>query len=261
MFQILYCDYDRHNPDYDRIYRPHGGGSYLFLHFFKPMKVRLMGKPVTAKPDACLLYTPEFGQDYRALKEFENSYVHFQTDKESRKKLEDLGIPLNQVFYPGHPEIFEPLFGKLREEFLTKKAHSNLMMDALLLQMFVLISRLVSGGSSLTGEEEDIYRQFQMARLKLLTQCEKAWNTDSMCRLVHMGKSQFYSYYVRFFRIPPKSDLLNARMERAKNLLTNEALQIQRVAELCGFANASHFSRQFKKRFGCAPGRYFPRLR
>lgn len=261
MLRILYCDYDRRNPDYDRIYRPHGGGSYLFLHFLKPMKVRLNGKLSVAEPDACLLYTPECGQDYSAVKEFENSYVHFQADEADRKKLESMDIPLNRVFYPARPGMFEPIFGKLREECLTRKAHADLMMDALLRQMFVLISRQLSSGCALEGAEADLYRQFQIARLTLLTQCEKAWDTASMCRLVHMGKSQFYFYYEHFFGIPPKADLLNARMERAKNLLTNEALQIQRVAELCGFFNASHFTRQFKRRFGCAPCKYFPRGR
>ena len=51
-------------------------------------------------------------------------------------------------------------------------------------------------------------------------------------------------------------DLIEARIEKAKTLLTNEALQIQHVAEMCGFSNISHFTRYFKKQCGCTPREY-----
>lgn len=250
MFQIVYCEYDRFNSDYDRIYRPKGDGTYLLLLFLKPMKVYLKGELSIARPGACLLYTPEYGQDYSAVKEFQNSYVHFQA---YRKDLEEMNIPLNQIFYPEHIDVFDIFFRRIQEEYLKKEKNSDQMMDALLRQMLILISRQLSGGNIIRIGEEGIYQEFQKARLNLLAECEKAWDIVSMCELVHLEKSQFYSYYDKFFGISPKADLLKARMEKAKNLLTNEALQVQQVAEICGFTNASHFTRQFKKQFGCAP--------
>lgn len=74
-----------------------------------------------------------------------------------------------------------------------------------------------------------------------------------------MEKSQFYHYYKLFFQSTPKSELLQARMEKARYLLTNEALQIQQVAQACGFTNMQHFSRYFKEWFHCSPREYFHR--
>nr|WP_242860666.1 AraC family transcriptional regulator [Clostridium sp. KNHs205] len=55
---------------------------------------------------------------------------------------------------------------------------------------------------------------------------------------------------------PPKTDLLKARREKATVLLSNEVLLVQQVADLCGFANVRHFTRQFKKLYGCTPEEY-----
>lgn len=51
----------------------------------------------------------------------------------------------------------------------------------------------------------------------------------------------------------PHADLLQIRMDKAKNLLTNEALTVQQIAQMCGFSDFSHFSRYFRKQAGCSP--------
>ena len=53
-----------------------------------------------------------------------------------------------------------------------------------------------------------------------------------------------------------KEDLLEARMDKASTPLTNEALQVQQVARLCGFTSLPHFSRAFRARYHCAPSEY-----
>jgi AraC-like DNA-binding protein len=71
-----------------------------------------------------------------------------------------------------------------------------------------------------------------------------------------MEKSQFYNYYVNFFKTTPKSDIINARIEKAKNLLTNQELKVNQVSEICGFKNISHFTRAFKKHTARSPRDY-----
>ena len=36
MFYPGYCDYNRSNPEYDKINRPDGSGDYLFLYLITP---------------------------------------------------------------------------------------------------------------------------------------------------------------------------------------------------------------------------------
>ncbi|WP_161485700.1 helix-turn-helix transcriptional regulator [Gracilibacillus timonensis] len=249
MLRLDYCDYSCHNRDGDRIYRPNGLGCYLFLRFYQSMRIVLTDSIVYAQEGACILFTPEYPQDYSAIQEFQNSYVHFHM--QGRNAL-DYQLPLNEVFYPENIEVIDQLFQKIQAEFLSPDIFQQEMMDMLLRQLLIESSRqLVPSYQS--EEASMLHAAFRNLRFTLLTQCEKDWTIAQMCQAVHLEKSQFYTYYERFFYISPKADLLNARINKAKQMLVNQAAVIQDVSESCGFGSASHFSRQFKRSVGYSP--------
>lgn len=199
---IQFCEYNRSNPDADRIYRPQGSGDYLFLLLKTPMKVYQENGILITGENACILYTPGQMQHYQAVQKFRNSYLHFVAQGNPAEYFQ---LPQNQIFYPQNPE------------------------------------------------EEGLYRDFQALRMEMLRHYEKHWTTEQLCNRINLEKSQFYAYYRQFFHSTPHNDLLQVRLDKAKNLLTNEALPIQQVALSCGFRNMSHFSRYFKQQCGCSP--------
>ena len=56
---IQFCEYNRSNPDADRIYRPQGSGDYLFLLLKTPMKVYQENGILITGENACILYRSE----------------------------------------------------------------------------------------------------------------------------------------------------------------------------------------------------------
>lgn len=52
------------------------------------------------------------------------------------------------------------------------------------------------------------------------------------------------------------SDIINARMERAKQLLITTNLSIKEIAERCGYSNEYGFMKRFKMQFGKTPTQY-----
>src|SRR5690625_776461 len=252
MLQIDYCYYSCYNSDGDRIYRPKGLGFYLFLRFYSPMRVVINHETIISNPGACLLYTPDFPQDYTAVDKFQNSYVHFSMKNDL---LSGSNLPINQVFYPQSLTEIDHLFQKLQAEFLSNEQLKYEMMDTLIKQLLITSVRQLDHSHS-TVELDSMYEEFHSLRLQLLSQCEKDWQISDLYQMLHLEKSQFYFYYKQFFNISPKADLLNARINRAKQLLTNEIAVIQEVAENSGFRSASHFSRQFKRSVGCSPKMY-----
>lgn len=54
----------------------------------------------------------------------------------------------------------------------------------------------------------------------------------------------------------PRQWLCNLRLERAAQLLANRRLRIKEVQSLVGIADASHFARDFRDRFGSSPTEY-----
>jgi AraC-like DNA-binding protein len=77
-----------------------------------------------------------------------------------------------------------------------------------------------------------------------------------MALLVHMSPKRFGQLHRKFFGISPAEDLIQARLERAKYLLSSTTLSVGRAAERSGFTNPYYFSRLFHRRVGCAPRDY-----
>jgi AraC-like DNA-binding protein len=67
-------------------------------------------------------------------------------------------------------------------------------------------------------------------------------------------------YFCRLFKahtgMPPKTWLIEARLQRASRLLTSPDATVEEVAEHCDFNCPFHFSRSFKRRFGIPPASY-----
>ena len=253
MFRMHYCSYMAHNPDRDIIDRPAGRMDYLFLLLLSPMEFQFADRTETARPGACLLYTPGTPQHYQAVCEFSNSYLHFYCDDPS--VLTHYSLPENRLFYPGNTEQINDAIRRLYREYLTQPPYYEESMDLMIHQFFLLIAR---DRQTAVREEPDssLYRSFSELRLHMLSSCEQDWTLARLCSEAGFGKSQFCALYKKLFQTTPRSDLIHARIERDRYLLTSQTVQIQQAAAQSGFRNLYHFSRCFKEICGCSPSRY-----
>ena len=72
------------------------------------------------------------------------------------------------------------------------------------------------------------------------------------------GISEVYlrKIFISRFGVPPKEYMIRRRMDYACHLLASGQLEVRAVAELCGYSEPCHFSREFKKRVGVPPKGY-----
>ncbi|MFW6271069.1 MAG: helix-turn-helix domain-containing protein [Bacillota bacterium] len=65
---------------------------------------------------------------------------------------------------------------------------------------------------------------------------------------------------MRLFReyknITPYEFLIKCKIEKARSLLLSSSHNISRIADITGYRNIYHFSKQFKNRTGIAPSVY-----
>lgn len=81
----------------------------------------------------------------------------------------------------------------------------------------------------------------------------------SLARSVGMSPFQFARVFRELTGEPPHKYLLRVRLERALRML----LDGKSVTETCfdvGFSNLSHFTRSFRRKFGCAPSSFKARV-
>lgn len=254
MFSINYCDSNRQNIDRDQINRPEGSGDYLFLHFLTKMQVTFDDQTVTALPNSFLLFPKDAPQIYQAIERFQNGFIHFSVDEASF--IDHYHIPVNEIFYLPNPQSIAELIQDIHMEFNAKQEFFAARMDHLMHLLFIRISRQLTLQVEYRGRNPELYEIFRQARTEILTHIDQDWTSSSMAALTNLGISQFYHYYQEFFSTSPKSELIDARMERAKYMLRVEHAPVGTVAISAGFQSFSNFSRYFTKHCGVTPSEY-----
>lgn len=74
----------------------------------------------------------------------------------------------------------------------------------------------------------------------------------------HFGVSEVYfrKLFLAEVGVTPKQYILNLRIQKAKQLLSETFYTVTTIAELCGFGSLYHFCRAFKGKVGCTPRAY-----
>ena len=79
---------------------------------------------------------------------------------------------------------------------------------------------------------------------------------STLADICNISEVYFRKLFIKQYRIPPKQYILDIRIEKARQFLTDGRLKIGAVSEECGFTNPYHFSRQFKNKTGLTPTEY-----
>ncbi len=83
---------------------------------------------------------------------------------------------------------------------------------------------------------------------------------EQLARTIYLSPSRLSHIVKEEFGMPITDCISQVRINRAKDLLTDEELSIAQVAQEVGFADQSYFTKVFKKIEGCTPKAYRGRL-
>lgn len=89
-----------------------------------------------------------------------------------------------------------------------------------------------------------------------------AQNTPNtaLANMAHMSESQLIRTFKHEKGVTPHRYLLNVRLNAVQYLLTSTRLSLSRIAELCGFTDASALANAFRRETGFTPREYAQRL-
>lgn len=253
IFEVPYCGYNIRNPDYDIIDRPHGSDSYLFLYFKSSMNILIDNKKVLAGPGTMILYTPEYRQWYQAKNTFYNSFIHFNGNNEFIK---NLNLTFNKLFTITKVNEINELIRNIESEYQHREHFWQENISANVQLLLIMLSRSLNKPSLSSDVDPYTLESFFKLRMYILSNLDHDWNSTNMANLANMSTTQFYHYYTYIFKQTPKAELINARMEYSKFLLTNRALPVKQIANIIGYSNESHYIRLFKKYYGISPKQY-----
>jgi len=81
-------------------------------------------------------------------------------------------------------------------------------------------------------------------------------NVAQLAGCVFLCESQFYALFKQQVGMTPHQYLIQKRFILAKELLESTVFSLSQIAETCGFANQSSFTRTFTKMQGRSPSKY-----
>ena len=81
-------------------------------------------------------------------------------------------------------------------------------------------------------------------------------NVDAMAKRAGITRSHFSRTFTESMGITPKQFLLEAKLNRAKDLLMRTPLKIKEIAYASGWCDPAHFCRQFYRLTGFSPTQY-----
>lgn len=222
---------------------------HLFLYFQGDVTVN--GK--AEKPGSCIIYTKNSPRDYITGKKFVNSYLSFHAPVELFQKL---GIKTDKVIYPNNCGEINDILFKICSESSTREKGYEEKFQSLILDLLVTFCRGITP-KNYSAKNSDLKDKMNAIRAQFLVDTVNPPSFDFLLETNGISRTQGYKMYSKFFHSSPKEDLIWARLEKARALISqNPDVKIYSVVARCGFSNVSHFFRTFKQHYGYTPKDY-----
>jgi len=236
--------------------RPRGlGDSYLLLRFYTPMLVRTVAGVVDGEPGDCLLYEPDFPQWYTGRGVgFIDDWVHI-TSRGMPELIRRYQMPVNTLFRPRDLDFFSPTLQAISREQRRRELFWRDSVRMLVEELLMRLGRSLDEQRSPNRQPVDLVRPdvLRSVRMEVHERLDEHWTVAKMAQLAHMSVSRFAVLYKRVLGVSPAEDLIEARLARAQELLTNSGMSVGEVAAQTGFKTPSYFSRIFRRRVGTTP--------
>lgn len=159
----------------------------------------------------------------------------------------DLLDRLGSVITPHSEGTFLPLYRELlRLDFTERKAA-----EMLVLELIYKLNAEVCRQGYIQNKPPETPCSIVLEYLR--NHLEEEISLEELAQLVHLNKN----YLVRLFRQTygqtPIKLLIDMRMERGCDLITNTDMPVSDIATACGYSSAAYFIAEYKKYFGVTP--------
>ena len=106
------------------------------------------------------------------------------------------------------------------------------------------------------NSENPQFEKICLLRNKIMKNPEKSWNISEIAEELYLSKSYLQKIYKSYFGKSIIEEMIQFRVEKAKNFLSETDMTITEIARECGYSSYNYFVRQFKITEGISPSEY-----
>lgn len=108
----------------------------------------------------------------------------------------------------------------------------------------------------MAGLRGDSGRRVSMLVRAIRADLTRAWTVTEMAAVLGVSGAQLRRICARHLGATPRQLLCNARLQAAALLLRDPGMRVKEIQARVGIADASHFCRDFRDRYGVSPTEY-----
>lgn len=229
----------------------HGRLDYYLIYLVSgQLKDIITSDNVLVRPGEVIIIPPHTPWKFQCTGEHIYFYcVHF-TGAEVESILNEYKIELfpkvNKTSISNEiPKRFHRLFDGFskKDRFKTKDLASYL--DGILIEVARAIENEEFDKSTLSKSIRYI-NEFYTTSIKIAT----------LAKMENMCVTLYNKHFKRIMGMPPTKYIIKLRMQYACELLSNSQMQINEIANMCGYKDANFFIRVFKESLGYSPLAY-----
>lgn len=234
--------------------RPRGIKEHTFLRFHVSVELLVDGRVVTTEPGACIFYSADTPQWFHSPDKLIHDWVHLTGDMAGL--LLQAGLRPDALYQPSNSRFITPIVREIELDVLTRRDTGDGLAELKLRELALKLSRAVRSSDGESAIKSAVKEQLRQVRGQVFASLDRSWTVEDMAALAYLSASRFYTVYRAVFGISPGEDLIQARIDMAKNRLRDSHEPISELAEHLGYRNTTHFCRQFKQITGLTPSQF-----
>ncbi|PCI62234.1 MAG: hypothetical protein COB37_07130 [Kordiimonadales bacterium] len=124
--------------------------------------------------------------------------------------------------------------------------------------LFIQAVRVWNGGSARENSFVKAVACVNIGRSlqALHSEINRRWTVETLAKEAGLSRSAFSSNFTKMMGTPPLKYLTMWRIQKARHMLLESDLSIDRIAENIGYQSATAFSKAFKNDVGIGPGKF-----
>lgn len=234
--------------------RPNGFAHFVLLIVKSPAEFYFADGSYQYSVPHAVLVSPGTPYQYGNRKEvYVNDWMHF--DSEEAEKDTELMAICNHPFPVLNPHLYSTCIRQMLAEL--SRPEDPYYKENIECLFTVIRNHLLTEfreGSS--GNVQPLFQQLTALRIEMGITLNQPHTARELAGKLNISESYFQSLYKKRFGLPFGQDLIQMRVEKAKDLISTTDLSLSTIALQTGYNNEIHFYRQFKKITGVTPATY-----
>jgi AraC-like DNA-binding protein/quercetin dioxygenase-like cupin family protein len=145
------------------------------------------------------------------------------------------------------------LLVKLEKEITEQPPGYGLMATSIFMEIVAFVSRCYNNVAKDSSKE---LLRIGQAINHIDENCTKQIDLNTLAKIAHMSKRNFQRVFHEAMEVSPIEYLIQKRIAKAMELLSNHKISIIQIAYQTGFNDSNYFTRQFRKIVGITPRQF-----